>query len=280
MTRLVKKHGYSDVVIAFSDVRCRELRCCSPRSPPQIQNAACRHDHRHKRAKSVGDNVMHSHIAITISVQLASKRGIAKTLCCSPPSPPPPEIGNKLTACRREPSLRGNFTDSHIRSRRHDRRSTGIETQHRQSATRATGRIRRHETASFKYPSIQCYRSNSRYQVTPHRTSCPCLVSFSVGHYDVLVSTPDSMFSVVQFCDEGLVTGDRCNSRMRSRANRLGVLKKVALLIGFPCSCIQTWCLWWFVDGTSVACLFDFYLSVICIYCVMFDLRRKSPKTK
>ncbi|KAK2192564.1 hypothetical protein NP493_28g12012 [Ridgeia piscesae] len=33
--------------------------------------------------------------------------------------------------------------------------------------------------------------------VTPHRMSCPCLVSFSVGHYDVLVSTPDSMFSVV-----------------------------------------------------------------------------------
>ena len=109
--------------------------------------------------------------------------------------------------------------------------------------------------------------------------SCPCLVSFSVGHYDVLVSTSDSMFSVVSFCDEGVVTGDRCNSRMRSRANRLGILKKVALLIGFPCSCIQTWCLWWFVDGTSVACLFDFYVSVVCMYCVMFDLRRKSPKS-
>ncbi|KAK2156471.1 hypothetical protein NP493_1966g00014 [Ridgeia piscesae] len=33
--------------------------------------------------------------------------------------------------------------------------------------------------------------------VTPHRMSCPCLVSFSVGHYDVLVSTPNSMFNVV-----------------------------------------------------------------------------------
>ena len=52
-------------------------------------------------------------------------------------------------------------------------------------------------TASFKYPGIRFGRSNSRYHVTPHRTSCPCLVSFSVGHYDVLVSTPDSMFSVV-----------------------------------------------------------------------------------
>ena len=33
--------------------------------------------------------------------------------------------------------------------------------------------------------------------VAPHRTSCPCLVSFSVGHYDVLVSTPDFMFCFV-----------------------------------------------------------------------------------
>ena len=30
--------------------------------------------------------------------------------------------------------------------------------------TRATGRIRRNESASFKYASIRCYRSNSRYQ--------------------------------------------------------------------------------------------------------------------
>ena len=94
-----------------------------------------------------------------------------------------------------EPNL--SAATSHIRRRSHDRHSTRIETRHRQSATRATGRIRRNESASFKYPSIRCYRSSSRYQVTPHRVSCPCLVSFSVGHYDVLVSTPDSMFSVV-----------------------------------------------------------------------------------
>ena len=118
---------------------------------------------------------------------------------CSPPSLPPPEIRN--AACRRDhgpaQSFGGNFTHSRIRRRCHDRRSTRIEMRHPQSVTRATARIRRHDTASFKYPSIRCYRSNSRYQVTPHRTSCPCLVSFSVGHYDVLVSTPDSMFSVV-----------------------------------------------------------------------------------
>ena len=43
------------------------------------------------------------------------------------------------------------------------------------------------------------------------------------------------MFSVVWFCDEGVVTGDRCNSRMRARPNRLSVLKKFAQLIGFAC---------------------------------------------
>ena len=50
------------------------------------------------------------------------------------------------------------------------------------------------------------------------------------------------------------------------------VLKKFALLIGFPCLCIQTWCLWWFVDGTNVACLFDLhvcyvYVTVLCSIC-------------
>ena len=147
---------------------------------------------------------------------------------------------------------------SHIRRRRHDRRSTRIEKRHRQKCvavlhfryrrrrrrkpkiprivtitdepnhSAATSRIHTSAdaamiskfiqlaskrgiaktlqwqqvefgamTASFEYPSIRCYRSSSRYQVNPHRMSCPCLVSFSVGHYDVLVSTPDSMFSVV-----------------------------------------------------------------------------------
>ena len=106
--------------------------------------------------------------AITIAVQFASKRGIAKTRCCSPPSAslPPPQIRN--AACRhnhrRIKFFGGNFTHSHIRRRRHDRRSTRIETRHRQNATRATGRNRRIETTSFKYPSIRCYCSSSRYQ--------------------------------------------------------------------------------------------------------------------
>ncbi|KAK2182528.1 hypothetical protein NP493_350g00000 [Ridgeia piscesae] len=95
-------------------------------------------------------------------------------------------------------SFGGNFTHSHIRRRRHDRRSTRIETRHRQSATRATGRIRCNELECFfqirEHPMLPQQQPVS---VTPHRMSCPCLVSFSVGHYDVLVSTPDSMFSVV-----------------------------------------------------------------------------------
>jgi len=136
----------------------------------------------------------HIHTSAMIAVQLASKRGIAKTRCWSPLSLPPPQIQN--AACRHNRRRANSFARSQVRQRRHDRRSARIEMQHRQSATVATSRIRRHETASFEYPSIR-FRRSSRYQVTPHRMSCPCLVSFSVGHYDVLVSTPDSMFSVV-----------------------------------------------------------------------------------
>ena len=51
MHLLKKNHyGYQDVVIVFSDVRSRESSCCSPPlslpPPREIQNAACRHDHR------------------------------------------------------------------------------------------------------------------------------------------------------------------------------------------------------------------------------------------
>ena len=76
MTRLLKIHGYSDVVIAFSGVLSRESRCCSPPSPPQIQNAACRHDHR--RAKSDGgtSRILTSAGAITIAVQAASPKRV------------------------------------------------------------------------------------------------------------------------------------------------------------------------------------------------------------
>ena len=53
---------------------------------------------------------------------------------------------NPECACRhihrRAKSFGGNFTHSHIRRRRHDRRSTRIETRHRQNATRATGATR------------------------------------------------------------------------------------------------------------------------------------------
>ena len=133
-------------------------------------------------------------------------------------------------------------------------------------------------TASFKYANIRCYRSSSRFQVTPRRMSCPCLVSFSVGHYDVLVSTPDSMFSVVWFCDEGVVTGDRCNSRMRARPNRLSVLKKFALLIGFACcvsrpgACGGLW-------TRQMLLVCSTYVSVTCMFCVLFDLRRKKQRS-
>ena len=198
----LKLYGYSDIVIAFSYVRTRESNGCPPTSPPprEIHNAACRHIHR--RAKSVGDNITHPLALAPSRSPFNSHRNAA--------SPKPVAVLNLryrhrksgmtrvvMITHERANSFGGIFTHSHVRRRRHDRRSTHIETRHRQSSTMATGRIWRNETASLKYPSIRCYRSSSRYQVTPHRTSCPCLVSFSVGHYDVLVSTPDSMFSVV-----------------------------------------------------------------------------------
>ena len=31
--------------------------------------------------------------------------------------------------------------------------------------------------------------------------------------------------------------------------------------------CIQTWCLWWFVDGTNVACLFDLIVCYVYVLC-------------
>jgi hypothetical protein len=51
--------------------------------------------------------------------------------------------------------------------------------------------------------------------------------------------------------------------------------------------CIQTWCLWWFVDGTNVACLFDLRVCYVYVLCfVRFAeeaeshqiVREKAPK--
>ena len=87
MRLLKKKHGYWDVVIAFSDVRSRESSCCSPPSPSppprEIQNAACRHNHRQSQIcrRQHHASIHASAGAITIAVQFASKRDIAKTRC-------------------------------------------------------------------------------------------------------------------------------------------------------------------------------------------------------
>ena len=69
-------------------------------------------------AKSVGDNITHQFThppgAITIAVQFASKRGIAKTRCCSPTSASLPQIRNAAGRHnhRRAKSFGGNFTHS------------------------------------------------------------------------------------------------------------------------------------------------------------------------
>ena len=87
------------------------------------------------------------------------------------------------------------------------------------------------------------------------------------------------MFSVVQFCEEVFATGDRCSRRMRNRPNRMSVLKKFALLIGFACcvsrpgACGGLW-----TGEMLLVC--STYVSVMCMYCVLFDLRRKLKVTK
>ncbi|KAK2176156.1 hypothetical protein NP493_678g00021 [Ridgeia piscesae] len=99
---------------------------------------------------SVATSHIHtSAAAAMIAVQLASKRGIAKTRFWSPLSLPLPQIQN--TACRHDHRRANSFAHSYIRRRRHDRRSTLIEIRHRQSSTMATSRIRRHDSF-FRVP--------------------------------------------------------------------------------------------------------------------------------
>ena len=43
--------------------------------------------------------------------------------------------------------------------------------------------------------------------------------------------------------------------------------EKVDAFDWIPLLCIQTWCLWWFVDGTSVACLFDLRVCYVYVLC-------------
>ena len=70
-----------------------------------------------------------------------------------------------------------------------------------------------------------------------------------------------------------VVTGDRCNRRMRDRPNRLSVLNKFALYVDWtrllcarPGACGGLWAgLMFFVCSTYVTC----------VYCGLFDLRRK-----
>ena len=133
-------------------MRSRESRCCYPRSPPQIQNAACRHDHSHRRPKSVGDSITHLHIRKrhherrSTRIEMRHRQNAVLLLRR--------KSGMRRHNRRRTKSFGGNFTHSRICRRRHDRHSTRIDSLHRQSDTRAIGRIRRQETASFKYPSI------------------------------------------------------------------------------------------------------------------------------
>ena len=47
-----------------------------------------------------------------------------------------------------------------------------------------------------------------------------------------------------------------------------------------PLLCIQTWCLWWFVDGTNVACLFDFRVCYVYVLCSVRIAEKLTEVTK
>ena len=162
---------------------------------PRVANPECR-DPSHGRPKSVGDNIAHLHIrrrhhdrpstriemrhrqnAVLLRHRLR-KSGMPCVVTIT-------EERNLSEATLHIHASAGAATiDIQLASKRDIAKAI-------QGPNSAPG------DCFFQIPNIRCYRSSSRYQVTPHRMSCPCLVSFSVGHYDVLVSTPDSMFSVV-----------------------------------------------------------------------------------
>ena len=47
-----------------------------------------------------------------------------------------------------------------------------------------------------------------------------------------------------------------------------------------PLLCIQTWCLWWFVDETNVACLFDLRVCYVYVLCNVRFAEKVTKDTK
>ena len=190
------------MVIAFSDVRSRESSCCSPPlplpPPREIQNAACRHDHRRSQTTTSRINSRirwchHDRRSIRIETWhrqnplLFSTFGFAtaKPECrVTSQSQTSQFFRRQLHAFTHPPAPPRSPFNSH-------RNATSPK---RYKGNRANSAQRECFFQIREHPMLPQQQPVS---VTPHRMSCPCHVSFSVGHYDVLVSTPDSMFSVV-----------------------------------------------------------------------------------
>ena len=54
---------------------------------------------------------------------------------------------------------------------------------------------------------------------------------------------------------------DEKQAQSAERPEKLRTVDWIRLL------CIPTWCLWWFVDGTNVACLFDLRVRYVYVLC-------------
>ena len=194
------------MVIAFSDVRSRESSCCSPRSPSppprEIQNSACRH------VRSQTEPNL-SATTLRINSRIRWRHHDRRSIRIETRHRPNPLLFSTFGFATANPERR---VTSQSQTSQMFRRQLHAFT-HPPAPPRSPFNSHRNATSPKRYKGNransaqrECFfqiREHPMFpqqqpvSVTPHRMSCPCLVSFSVGHYDVLVSTPDSMFSVV-----------------------------------------------------------------------------------
>ena len=188
-----------------------------------------------------------------IAVQFTPKRDIAEMRCCSLPSPSLLQIRN--APCRydhrRAESFRGNIAHSYTYEWR--RRPWMIDVQ----LASKGGITPEHPIL----PQQQMVLSNSASYVLS--VSCLFLcgplrrISVNARFYVqccLVLWRGDCYGGPLQFPDEIQGQSTECP-------------EKVDAFDWIPLLCIQTWCLWWFVDGTSVACLFDLRVCYVYVLC-------------
>ncbi|KAK2189618.1 hypothetical protein NP493_101g07003 [Ridgeia piscesae] len=192
-----------DVESGAQDVRSRESSCCSPPSPSPPPRINSRIRWRHHDRRSIRIETRHRQKPLLFSTfgfatanpecrvtsQSQTRQIFRRQLHAFtyPPAPAPPRSPfNSHRNATSPKRYRGNRANSAQRE--------------------CFFQIREHPMLPQQQPGIRIVV-----------LSVSCL--FLCGPLDVLVSTPDSMFMLFSFVTRGVFTGDRSNSRMRSRAN-------------------------------------------------------------